>query len=74
MALNFIKSYYKEIIAICFAILIGNSIGGTGKVSTTEVDSMKAEIKVVSTALETKIKELEKLEIEHSELKQYINN
>lgn len=65
---NFFKRFYKEIIVVFIGVLIGSSIGGIGKVSTSKVNEINKQIEDNMETIESKEKELEVFQNKKTEL------
>lgn len=71
---NFFRRFYKEIIVIFIGILIGSSIGGIGKVSTSTVDEINMQIEDNTKAIKDKEAELEVLQNKKVKLEESLSN
>lgn len=71
---NFFRRFYKEIIVIFIGILIGSSIGGIGKVSTSTVDEINMQIKDNTKVIKDKEAELKVLQNKKIELEESLSN
>ena len=71
---NFFRRFYKEIIVIFIGILIGSSIGGIGKVSTSTVDEINMQIEDNAKVIKDKEAELKVLQNKKIELEESLSN
>lgn len=71
---NFFRRFYKEIIVIFIGILIGSSIGGIGKVSTSTVDEINMQIEDNTKVIKDKEAELKVLQNKKIELEESLSN
>lgn len=71
---NFFKRFYKEIIVVFIGILIGSSIGGIGKVSTSTVDEINVKIESNKKDIKSKEAEIELLQNKKKELEASLGN
>lgn len=71
---NFFRRFYKEIIVIFIGILMGSSIGGIGKVSTSTVDEINMQIEDNTKVIKDKEAELEILQSKKIELEESLIN
>ena len=71
---NFFRRFYKEIIVIFIGILIGNLIGGIGKVSTSTVVEINMQIEDNTKVIKDKEAELELLQNKKIELEESLRN
>ena len=71
---TFFKKYYKEVIVVIIGFSIGSSMGSTGKVSSSDVNSVNYKIENYKKTLESKENELNSLNDSIKDLEKYLNN